>query len=102
MITKPAVAGKRPVVIRDSDTLTTRTFSAGTEFVSLHYVNTTAGAGRVDVYDGVVTPSNLRISLSSDAANGNDDYSPAQNWRFNGAAIFVFTTGTGAVTILAN
>ena len=102
MISKPSTATKPPVVISDSATLSQRTLSKGTEFISLHYLNTTAGVGRVDIYDGIIAPSNLRITLGAAAASGTDDFNPSQNFTFINEPIVVFTTGTGAVTILRN
>lgn len=97
MIGKPAVAGKPPIVV----TATGTPFTGKAEVIAIHYFNSTAGAGRVDIYDGIATPGNLRITLGSDAANGNDSFEPTQPFNFDQMRV-VFTTGTGVVTILAN
>lgn len=76
--------------------------SAGCELVSVHYVNTTAGIGQVDIYDGNATPGNKKITLGSGVAGNSDDYCPAQPMPFKNYVNVVFTTGTGFVTIQAN
>lgn len=70
------------------------------EVVSIHYVNTTAGVGRVDINDAN-EEANEGITLSSDAANGSDHWTSSQPVRFDGI-IVRFTTGTGVVTIQTN
>lgn len=98
MISKPAVAGRGPITIGSSGVA----ISSACELIALHYLNTTAGAGRVDIYDGNATPGNLKITLGAAAANGTDDFCPSQVMKFENEVRVVFTTGTGVVTILAN
>ncbi len=97
-ISKPAIANRGPIVL----IATGVAISTAAELIAVHYVNTTGGAGRVDIYDGNATPGNLKITLGSDAANGNDGFAPSQTMAFRNNVTVVFTTGTGAVTILAN
>lgn len=94
MIVKPAVTGV-PIIVTASGTVS----NAPREIVSIHYLNTTAGVGRVDINDGGV--ANQGVVLGSDAANGNDDWCPAQPARF-AKIVVTFTTGTGAVSIQVN
>lgn len=98
MVSKPAVANRGPIVVSASGVA----ISSPAELIAVHYLNTTAGAGRVDIYDGNAIPGNLRISLGSDAANGNDDFCPSQTMGFKNNVNVQLTTGTGAVTLLAN
>lgn len=95
---KPAVSGQPPITI----SATGVAVNNGCEVVGFHYLNTTAGAGRIDIYDGVATPGNLRVTLGADAANATDDFCPAQPMKFNHQVRVVFTTGTGVVTVLSN
>jgi hypothetical protein len=98
MITKPAVSGKAPITV----TATGVPISTGGELVAVHYVNTTAGVGRVDIYDGTATPGNLRITLGAGVDGNSDDFCPTQPMKFKVQVRVVFTTGTGVVTLLAN
>lgn len=68
------------------------------EIVSIHYFNSTAGAGKVTIHDG---SGNKGIILGAAAANGTDDWCPAQPVRFE-RIIVEFTTGTGTITIQTN
>ena len=97
MISKPAVSGKPPVTRSTSGLVA----STGTEVINIHYLNLTEGAGRVNVRDGGAA-GEIRIVLSSNAANGNDDYSPAQPAKFINNVYIEFATGTGAVSVLMN
>jgi len=95
MVVKPAVTA---IPLR---VIATGTVANGArEIVSIHYVNTTGGAGRVDISE-VGGAANEGVTLSSDAANGNDAWEPAQPARFKGIVV-TFTTGTGVVIIQAN
>lgn len=94
MLSKPSIGGA-PITVTATGVAVTR----GGEILAFHYLNTTAGAGRVDIYDGVATPGNLRVTLGSDAQNGNDNFGSVQGMRFNNEVRVVFTTGTGVLTI---
>lgn len=78
--------------------------SAGTistsakEIVSIHYFNATAGAGKVTIHDG---SGNKGIIMGADAANGTDDWCPAQPAKFD-RIIVEFNTGTGVIAIQTN
>jgi len=98
MLTKPSVAKRGPIVIVDDGVA----ISSPCEVVAFHYLNTTAGAGRVDIYDGNATPGNLKVVLGAAAANGTDDFCPAQPMSFKNEVRKVSITGTGVVTVLAN
>ena len=94
MISKPSVAKNVITVIADN------TISeSAREIVGIHYVNTTAGAGLVRVYDP--NDATKAIYLSSDAANGNDSFTPCQPMPFNKIAVD-FVTGTGFVSLVTN
>lgn len=95
MITKPGVTGI-PIKVTATGTVANGT----REIVSIHYTNTTAGVGRVDISE-VGGVGNEGITLSSDAANGNDHWVSAQPVKFDGIVV-TFTTGTGVVTIQVN
>lgn len=95
---KPSVAKRGPITLSGTGVA----ISSPCEVVALHFLNTTAGAGRIDIYDGTATPGNLRITLGADAANASDDFCPAQPMSFKNVVRVVFTTGTGVVTVLAN
>lgn len=98
MIIKPSVAKRGPITITDDGIA----ISSPCEVVAFHYLNTTAGVGRVDIYDGNATPGNLRVTLGAAAQNGTDDFCPAQPMSFKRNVNIVSTTGTGVVTVLAN
>lgn len=98
MVTKPSTARRGPATV----SATGVAIDNPCELVAVHYLNTTAGAGRVDIYDGVATPGNLKITLGADAANATDDFTPAMLCTFRNQVRVVFTTGTGVVTVLAN
>jgi hypothetical protein len=98
MITKPAVSGQPPITL----SATGVAISNGCELIAVHYLNLTEGVGRVDIYDGLAIPANLRITLGAAAQNGTDDFSPAQPMKFFNQVRVVFTTGTGVVTLLSN
>lgn len=95
MISKPAVTG---IPLRV--TTTGSVALGGREIVSIHYVNTTAGVGRVDISE-VGGAANEGITLSSDAANGNDHWVSSQPVKFD-TIVVTFTTGTGVVTLQVN
>lgn len=95
MIVKPATT-KVPIIAIADGTIA----SSPHEIVSIHYFNSTAGAGRVTITDGSGEP-NKGIVLGSDAANGSDRWEPAQPASFD-KIIVTFTTGTGIVTIQTN
>lgn len=90
MITKPAV-GRIPIIVTGSGEVST----SPREVIAIKYVNTTAGAGLVSVTDG---STNQGVMLSSDAANGNDQFTPAQPMAFK-RIVVTFITGTGYVCI---
>lgn len=69
------------------------------EIVSIHYLNTTAGVGRVDITDGI--EANKGITLGAGIASGTDHWYSAQPATFR-KIIVTFTTGTGVVTIQTN
>jgi hypothetical protein len=93
MIVKAAVT-PAPVLVTGTGTVST----SPREVVSIHYFNTTAGAGRVDISDGGAQNG---ITLGAAAVNQTDNWNPAQPARFN-KIIVTFTTGTGVVTIQYN
>lgn len=93
MVTKPAVT-RIPILVIATGTVSV----SAREVVSIHYLNTTAGVGRVDITDG---SSNQGVTLGSDAANGNDSWTPVQPAKFD-KIIVTFTTGTGVVSIQTN
>lgn len=93
MINKPAVFKNAPYSV----TATKTVFTSPKEVSSIHYLNTTAGVGRIDIQD---ENGQNRVTLGSDAANGNDDWTPGRPVTFNALTV-TFTTGTGVVTILA-
>lgn len=97
MINKPAVSGKPPITLTGSGYAA----NTGAEVINLHYLNLTSGAGRINVRDGGPA-GEIRIVLSSDAANGNDDYSPVQPAKFTKSVYIQFATGTGVVSVLMN
>ena len=97
MISKPAVSGKPPVVRTTSGIVA----STSTEVINIHYFNTTAGVGRVNVRDGGPA-GEIRIVLGGVAANSSVDYSPAQPAKFTQNVYIEFATGTGAVSVLMN
>jgi hypothetical protein len=90
---KPSVAANPPIIV----TATGNVSISPREVVAIHYLNTTAGAGRVDITGA----SNEGVTLGSDAANGNDDFCPSQPMKFK-KIVVTFTTGTGVVTILTS
>lgn len=94
MITKPAVT-RVPIIVTGTGTVSL----ADREIVSIHYLNTTAGVGRVDITDGEGATSG--IVLGAGIASGVDDWCPAQPAKFK-KIVVTFTTGTGVVTIQVN
>lgn len=96
-IYKPSVAGKPPIIVASS----TQGVSAACELVAAHYTNLTAGAGRVNLRDGGAA-GEIRVVMSSDAANGNDGFEPSQPAKFLKGIYVEFATGTGVVTLLVN
>jgi len=97
-ISKPAVAGNIPTTIE----ATGIAVSGPCELVAVHYFNTTAGAGRIDIYDGAATPGNRKLTLGVGAVGQSDSYCPAQPQKFRTNINVVFTTGTGVVNISSN
>lgn len=93
MIVKPSNSST-PIIVNSSGTIST----SAKEIVSIHYVNTTAGVGKVTIHDG---SGNGGVVLGSDANGGSDDWSPAQPAKFN-KIIVDFTTGTGHVILQVN
>jgi hypothetical protein len=94
MIVKPAVTPV-PVIVTTSGTVST----SPREVASIHYLNTTAGVGRVDITTGGAGTNG--ITLGAGVASGTDNWNPAQPARFE-KLIVTFTTGTGIVTIQYN
>lgn len=97
MLVKPSVLGKPSFVVSVSGTA----IAAPVEVSGFHYFNSTAGVGRVDIYDGTTAPGNIRCTMGSDAANGTDDIAPNRPFKFIRYLNVQFTTGTGVVTIFA-
>lgn len=94
MITKPAVASLAPIIVTATGVIS----EAPREIVGIHYLNTTAGAGRVEIKG---SEGNKGVVLGSDAANGNDSFCPSQPMKFDKVTV-TFITGTGVVTLLVN
>lgn len=92
MITKPAVTAT-PIIVKAAGTI----IDEPREIVSLHFVNSTAGAGSCTVHDGT---GNGGVVLGSDAAGGKDDWCPSQPARFQ--RTIVEFSGSGTVTIQFN
>lgn len=93
MLTKPSNT-PTPIIVNSAGTIST----SPREIVSIHFVNTTAGAGKVTIHDG---SGNKGVVLGSDAAGGADDWTPTQPAYFE-RVIVEFTTGTGHVIIQTN
>ena len=103
IIVKPSVSGRPPIAIEGTGTTPINATSTAAEIIAFHYVNTTAGIGRVDIFDGAPQgTTNLKLTLGSNANGGNDDFSPSQPILFRVKVVIVFTTGTGILTIHLN
>lgn len=97
MITKPAVT-RVPIIVSSAggDQVVS---SSPKEIVSIHFSNTTAGAGSVVVHDG---DSSEGVALSAAAASGTDDWCPAQPARFDKIHVDWGGSTTGLLTIQVN
>lgn len=94
MINKPAVSSNPPIIVTASGVVS----ASGREIIAIHYLNTTAGVGRVDVTGGT---TNEGVTLGAGVQNGTDSFEPVQPAKFS-KIVVTFTTGTGVVTILTN
>jgi len=93
MTTKPAVTPV-PIIVTGTGTVSL----SAREIVSIHYLNTTAGVGRVDISDG---ETNEGIVLGSGVQGSTDHWTSSQPVKFK-KLIVTFTTGTGVVSIQTN
>lgn len=91
---KPSVTGNKPISVTATGTVST----SGREIVGIHYLNTTAGVGRIDIQVGT---TNEVITMGAAAANGTDHISLPQVIKAD-KIIVTFTTGTGVVTLFTN
>lgn len=96
-ISKPAVSGKPPI----TTTGNTLSVSSGCELVAVHYLNLTAGVGRINLRDGSAN-GEIRVVLGAAVVSGTDDFCPTQPMKFNNGIYVELATGTGVVTLLVN
>lgn len=96
-ISKPAVAGKAPI----TTTGNAQAVSNSCELVAVHYLNLTAGVGRINLRDGA-SNGQIRVVLGAAVVSGTDDFCPAQPMKFENGIYVELATGTGVVTLLVN
>jgi hypothetical protein len=97
MLFKPSVAGKAPII----STGNSQAVSASCELVAVHYLNLTAGVGRINLRDGGAA-GEIRVTLGAAVVSGTDDFCPSQPAKFLKGIYVELATGTGVVTLLVN
>jgi len=97
MVVKPSVSGQPPIISSGNS----QAVNNGCELIGVHYLNLTAGAGRINLRDGGAA-GEIRVVLGASAQNGSDDFCPSQPMKFKNGIYVELATGTGVVTLLTN
>lgn len=97
MLSKPSVAQRPPIINSGNSSA----IDTPCELVAVHYLNLTAGVGRINLRDGGAA-GEIRVVLGAAVVSGTDDFCPTQPMKFLKGIYVELATGTGVVTLVLN